>query len=95
MLSSIFCGWNSCCLADGLTGYHTIPAFFNPVKGCLMKIFWEKEEMLVTSIFSFSHNVFYLSQNEFQFFSHIKFSVCKCFQFRTVQNLSYGKRVMA
>ena len=24
-----------------------------------MKTFWEKEKMLVTSIFSFSHNVFY------------------------------------
>ena len=37
--------------------------------------------MLVTSIFSFSHNVFYPSQNKFQFFSHIEFVVCKSFRF--------------
>ena len=30
-----------------------------------------KEKMLVTSIFSFSHNVFYPSQNKFQFFRQI------------------------
>ena len=30
---------------------------------------WEKEKMLVTSIFSFSHNIFYNSQNKFYFFN--------------------------
>ena len=34
----------------------------------------------VPSIFSFSHNVFYPSQNKFQFFSHIYFVVYKCSQ---------------
>ena len=47
----------------------------------LLKTLWEKEKMLVTSIFSFSHNVFYPSLNKFQFFSYIYFVVCKCFQF--------------
>ena len=28
-------------------------------KKCLLKTLWEKEKMLVTSIFSFSHNIFY------------------------------------
>ena len=43
--------------------------------------------MLVISIFSFFHNVFYPStlfypsQNKFLFFSHIYFVICKCFQF--------------
>ena len=36
--------------------------------------------MLVTRIFSFSHEVLYPSQNKFQFFRHIYFVVCKCFQ---------------
>ena len=40
--------------------------------------------MLVTSIFSFFHNVFYPSKIKFQFFSHIYFVVCKCFQFGPV-----------
>ena len=34
--------------------YHT-----SPEKQTLLKTLWEKEKMLVTSIFSFSHNVFY------------------------------------
>ena len=65
-----------------LTLYHTIPTFnklgkpFENIVG--------KGENTGTSIFSFSHNVFYLSQNKFQFFSHIYFVVCKCFQFQTV-----------
>ena len=41
---------------------------------------WEKEEMLVTSISSFSHIVFYSSQNKAQFLSHIYFVVCLVFQ---------------
>ena len=34
---------------------------------------WEKEKMLETSIFSFSHSVFYPSQNNFNF--SIKFNL--------------------
>ena len=37
--------------------------------------------MLVTGIFSFSHNVFYPVKNKFQFDSHIYFVVCNRFQF--------------
>ena len=47
---------------------------------------WKKEKMLVTSIFSFSHNVFYPSLNKYQFFCHIYYVVCKCFQFRQVSH---------
>ena len=36
----------------------------------LLKTLWEKEKMLVTSIFSYAHNVFYHFQIEFQFFSN-------------------------
>ena len=45
----------------GLNLYHTFPTFKNLVN----EAFWkycgerEKEEMLVTSIFFFAHNVFY------------------------------------
>ena len=34
----------------------TVP---RPSRSSLLKTLWEKEKMLVTSIFSFSHNVFY------------------------------------
>ena len=35
----------------------------------------------ITSIFSFSHNVFYSSETKFEIFIHIYFVVCKCLQF--------------
>ena len=41
-----------------LTLSHTITTFHNQFFGSLLKTLWEKEKMLVTSIFSFSHNVF-------------------------------------
>ena len=50
-----------------------------------------KEKMPVTSIFSFSHNVFYCSGNNFQFFSHIYLVVCKFFQFGPVLKEWFGK----
>ena len=64
-----------------LTLYYTIPTFNDPLEGSLLKTLWEKEKMLVTSIFSFSHNVFYPFQNNFQFLSQFYFAVCNCFQF--------------
>ena len=38
-----------------------------------LKTLPEKEKMLVTSIFSFSHNVFYPSIDSFLFFTNIYF----------------------
>ena len=49
--------------------------------------------MLVTSIFSFSHNVFYHFQNKFQFLDSIYFVVCICFEFGPVQNFVVWERV--
>ena len=51
--------------------------------------------MLVTSIFSISHNVFYPSLSNFQFLSHIYFVICKCFQFGHVQNFVVGEELQA
>ena len=48
---------------------------------------------IVTSIFSFSHNVFLPPQKEFLFLSYICFVVCKCFQFVQVQILLCGKEL--
>ena len=44
------------------------PDFQQPGKRTLLKTLLEKEKMMVTSIFSFSHFVFYPSQNMFKFF---------------------------
>ena len=42
-----------------LTLYRTILTFSNPYKKGLLKTLWEKEKMLVNSIFFFSHSVFF------------------------------------
>ena len=49
------------------------------LKKSLLETLWEKEKILVTSIFSFSHNVFYPSQNKFHCFIHIYYVICKWF----------------
>ena len=40
--------------------YHAIPTFNDPEELSLLETLWEKEKMLVTSIVSLFHNVFYL-----------------------------------
>ena len=65
---------------------HTIPTFTGLEMGRLLKTLWEKEKMLVTSIFSFSHYVFYPSQNKVQFFKSIYFVVCDKLSIRTSLN---------
>ena len=47
--------------------------------------------ILVTSIFSFFHNVFCPSQKEFLFLSYVYFVVCKCIYLDQSQNLLFGK----
>ena len=47
----------------------------------LMKTLWEKEKMLVTSIFSFSHNIFFFIKDKFRVLDNTEFVVCECFQF--------------
>ena len=46
--------------------------------------------MLVTSIFSFSYNVFYPSQNKLQFLSNIDFVVCKINAFNLDQSTIFS-----
>ena len=57
----------------------------------LWKTLCEKEKMLVISISSFSHNVFYLFKERNYQYSNIYFVLCKCFQIGHVQNFSFGK----
>ena len=52
---------------DSLTLHHTIPTSNNPQGRRLWKTLREKQKMLVTSIFSFSHNVSTLSKREIIF----------------------------
>ena len=50
----------------------------------LLKTLWEKEKLLVTSNFSFSHSVFYHFGELCNIFIKLKIVVCKLFQFERV-----------
>ena len=67
------------------------PWFLRVCSKSLLKTLWEKEKLLVTSNFSFSHNVFYPFWQRSAIFSKSKIVVCKLLQFGRVQNLSFGK----
>ena len=66
--------------------YHTIQTFKDPEKEAFLHSLWEKEKMVVTSIFFFSHNVFFPIKDKSLHFSYIYFFVCKPFHFGRVQN---------
>ena len=67
------------------------PWFLRVCSTSLLKILWEKEKLLLTSNFTFSHSVFYpfgeLSAISIEF----KIVVCKLFQFGSVKKISFGK----
>ena len=69
------------------------PWFLRVCSTGLSKTLWEKEKMLVTSIFSFSHSVFYSIKEINHHFSNIQFVVCKCFHFGHIQNSVLWERV--
>ena len=51
-----------------------------------LKPLLEKEKMLISSIFSFSNNVFQPLKERNHHFRNIKFVICKCFQSGQGQN---------
>ena len=66
---------------QGLTNSHTMTSFDVSGKEAFLKTLWEEEKMLVTSIFSFSHNVFYSIKDRNYHLCYIYSVFCKCFQF--------------
>ena len=73
--------------------YHSILTFKDPWKEVFLKTLWEKEKMLVTSIFSFSHNVFYPSKTNFNFSATFNLSSANAFNLDQSKNLSFGKEL--
>ena len=57
----------------------------------LLKTLWEKEKLLVTSNFSFTHSVFYLFREISAIFIKFKIVVCKLFQIGSVWNLVWER----
>ena len=60
------------------------PWFLRVCNTSLLKILWEKEKLLVTSNFSFSHRVFYPFRELSAIFIIFKIVVCKLFEFQRV-----------
>ena len=60
------------------------PWFLHVCSIVLSKTLWEKEKLLVTSNFSFSHSVFYPFGELYAIFIKFKIVVCKLFQFGRV-----------
>ena len=60
------------------------PWFLRVCSISLLKILWEKEKLLVTSNFSFSHSVFYPFGKLSAILIKVKIVVCKLFQFGRV-----------
>ena len=61
------------------------PWFLRVCSTSLLKTLWEKEKLLVTSNFSFSHSVFYSFGELYVIFIKLKIVVCTCFEFGKVQ----------
>ena len=78
---------------NGLNLYHTNLTFNDPVERSLLKTLWEKEKMLVTGIFSFSHNVFLPFPKQISFFQSHLFCRLQINAFNLDQSkmLSFGK----
>ena len=60
------------------------PWFLRVCTLSLFKTLWEKEKLLVTSNFSFSHSVFYRFGELSVIIIKVKIVVCKLFQFGKV-----------
>ena len=67
------------------------PWFLRVSSTSLLKTLREKEKLLFTSNFSFSHIVFYLFGQLSAILIKLKIVVCKLVQFGRVQNLRFGK----
>ena len=75
------------CTKHKLTLYHAIPSLNDPeIESIIMQMLWEKEKMLLTSIFSFSHNVFYRYPRQ-------KFLSANAFNLDQSKILPFGKEL--
>ena len=71
------------------------PSYLRVCSTRLLKTLWEKEKLLVTSNFSFSHSVFYLFEELSAILIKFEIVVCKLFQFERDKNLSSWKGLKA
>ena len=69
------------------------PWFLRVCCTTLLKTLWEKQKLVVTSNFSFSHSVFYLFGELVAIFIKSKIVICQSFEFGRVKYLSFGKEL--
>ena len=74
----------STCCNISINPFQNKPRYLRVSCTCLLKTLREKEELLVTSKFSFSHSVFYTFGRLSTIFLKFKILVCKLFQFGRV-----------
>ena len=74
-------GWNEFKPLEDLTLFQTSPGFLRVCSISLLKTLWEKEKLLVTSNFSFSHRVLYPFGELSFIFITFEIVVCNLFQF--------------
>ena len=60
--------------------------FWRPWETSFLKTLWEKDKLLVTSNFSFTHSVFYQFRKLSVIYIKLKIVVCRLFQFWPVLN---------
>ena len=72
------------CYLKVLNPFPNKPRFLHVCSTSLSKTLWEKEKLLVTINFSFSHSVFYPFEGLSTILINLKLVVCKIFQFGRV-----------
>ena len=78
-----------------INSFPNYPLFSHVCSTTILKTLWEKEKLLMTSNFSFSHSVFYPVIELFAVFIKFRIVVCKLFQFGRVQNMLFGNGLNA
>ena len=78
LVSSYICYWSM------FNPFQNKPLFLHVCITSLLKTLWEKEKLLVTSNFSFSHTVFYPFKELSPIFIHFEIVICKLFQFERI-----------
>ena len=73
-----------CAFIHVLTLSQTSPVFLRVCSASLMKTLLEKEKLLITTNFSFSHIVFYLFGELSYIFIKFEIVLCKVFQFGSI-----------
>ena len=77
--------------STALNPFPNKPWFLRVYSKNLLKTLWEKEKLLVTSNFSFSHSVFYPLRELSVISSNLKLSSANSFNLEESKMLSFGK----